>query len=505
MGLSPLGYEYPAQSISVEPYPANFSSIIPPPPGLIEGTWPPTQLEYLGIYLSELGCKTVVTESHYVDRDYIQDMSLFYARSLRDYPNFCQRLHFFKEPFDQQRWKSMFIDGANRTENNEFLQNSYLGFCVIRPLPGSPIGRTVLSTFGTTTQSGLTRRFDAVRNYDVHLGGVKLTVTGLAFQQQDQGVSACATTALWSSVHKVADMERLAIPSPAQITEAASRYLLTEGRALPSEGLYPQQISEAIRAVGLQPLVIRSVSLEDDRAQLFGYISSGLAPVLAIQPIDGGNGHAVCAVGLKLGDITPPPDPALHYREVASSVRAVYIHDDRLGPYATAELVPWTLKTGVIGTGIRIQWPDRAIEAEQSILRGIIVPVPAKLRMPITRLRALGLALAQAAASLFQEFPDGVIFNCRYILATDYQDQAHSYGLTPEGLYSLNCETVLSRYTGLIELTTSNGPLFDVLLDATETMANPSIRALVRRKEVHPKYKARLEIIAKNCAAKMIW
>src|SRR4051812_1272681 len=108
MGLSPLGYKYPAQSISVEPYPVNFPSLISPPPGMIEGTWPPTQLEYLGVYLSELNCKTVVTESHYIDRDYIQDVSLFYSRSLRNYPNFCQRLHFFNEPFDQEHWRSFF-------------------------------------------------------------------------------------------------------------------------------------------------------------------------------------------------------------------------------------------------------------------------------------------------------------------------------------------------------------------------------------------------------------
>ena len=158
-------------------------------------------------------------------------------------------------------------DTGNYDEKTQFLQRAYLGYCVVRPLPGSPIGRTVLVTFGPTTPTD-TRSFDAVRDYDVHLAGFKLTIRGLAFQQQDQGVSACATTALWSSLNKVAQLEALAIPTPAEITQAASRYLLSEGRALPSEGLNINQICEAIRGSGLQPLVSRSVSFDQDCAQL---------------------------------------------------------------------------------------------------------------------------------------------------------------------------------------------------------------------------------------------
>ncbi len=309
---STAGNEYPpSQSVGVQALPADFASLFPPPPGLLEDTWPPTQVTYLGVYLSSLGCKSVVSESHYIDRDYIHDMALFYSRSLRCYPNFCQRLHFFTEDFDLEAWKRMVTDTGNYDEKTQFLQKAYLGYCVVRPLPGSPIGRTVLVTFGPTTPTD-TRSFDAVRDYDVHLGGFKLTIRGLAFQQQDQGVSACATTALWSSLNKVAQLEALAIPTPAEITQAASRYLLAEGRALPSEGLNINQICEAIRGSGLQPLVSRSVSFDQDCAQLHGYIRSGLAPVLAIQPVQGGSAHAVCAVGLKIGEVAPQTTPTLN-------------------------------------------------------------------------------------------------------------------------------------------------------------------------------------------------
>ena len=506
---STAGNEYPpSQSVGVQALPADFASLFPPPPGLLEDTWPPTQLTYLGVYLSSLGCKTVVSESHYIDRDYIHDMALFYSRSLRCYPNFCQRLHFFTEDFDLEAWKRMVGDTDNYVEKTQVLQKAYLGYCVVRPLPGSPIGRTVLVTFGPTTPTD-TRSFDAVRDYDVHLGGFKLTIRGLAFQQQDQGVSACATTALWSSLNKVAQLEDLAIPTPAEITQAASRYLLAEGRALPSEGLNINQICEAIRGSGLQPLVSRSVSFAQDCAQLHGYIRSGLAPVLAIQPVQGGSAHAVCAVGLKIGEVAPQTTPTLNYRDAATSVRAVYIHDDRLGPYASAALSPWTIPATAtsptkIATGLLIQWPDK-VDAEQSILLAIIVPMPHKLRMSISRVRWFGLALAQAVGTMFTEFAKQVVFGCRYQVATAYRSEAHQLGLSESGLYLLSCETVLSRYIGLIEFSIKEEPLFDVLLDATETRANPSILAFVRRKGFPDKHKTSFELIARNCGGRVIW
>src|SRR6267378_4046158 len=197
MILTVDGHDYPTQTVRVARFPKDFATLFPAPPGLIEDTWPPTQITYLGVYLKALKCKTIVVESRYLDRDYVNDMALFYSRSLRSYPNFCQRIHFFKEAFTTPRWKEMATAATDRANHKKFLEKSYLGFCVIKPLPGSPVGRTVLATFGTDAPGGLKRTFGAVRRYNVHLGGYELAIKGLAFQQQDQGVSACATSALW--------------------------------------------------------------------------------------------------------------------------------------------------------------------------------------------------------------------------------------------------------------------------------------------------------------------
>jgi len=140
-------------------------------------------------------------------------------------------------------------------------------------------------------------------------------------------------------------------------------------------------------------------------------------------------------VGLKIGEVAPQTTPTLNYRDAATSVR------DRLGPYASAELSPWTLSPTKIATGLRIQWPDK-VDAEQCILLAVIVPMPHKLRMSISRVRWFGLALAQAVGTMFTEFAKQVVFGCRYRVATDYRSEAHQLWLTDQGLYLLNCETV---------------------------------------------------------------
>lgn len=486
-------------------HPDDFSSLFKRPDGVVDA-WPPTQLAYLGFYLARLKCATVLNETHYIDRDYIEDLALFHGRSLRSYPNHCQRLHFFSTTFNQERWDAMASAKGDAHERaSARLQGGYLGFCVIRPLPASPVGRTVLRTFGGTSEGGMKRAFGAVRDYNVHLGAFRLGIRGLAFQQQDRGVSACATTALWCAIQKTAPMERLAVVSPAAITESASRYFLADGRALPSEGLTIHQVCEATRATGLSPLLIRSVSYEHDRAQLLGYLSSGFAPVLALQSI-GGEGHAVCGVGLKLGAVQPPADPKQRYCDAATTVRGLYLHDDRLGPYAAADIFPYTLqqdgKTRVV-TGVSIKWPDEG-ESQLAILLALVIPVPTKLRLTVARMRDLGTSIADAVALAMPRFTRKVTLHCHFETGVDYLGRAPRYGLTGAGLRQLTSRTVLSRYLGVIRLTVGEETLLDVLLDTTESGSNPPVVACVARMRVRPKEFLILEFFATKLAADFI-
>lgn len=205
------------------------------------------QLRYVERYAQELACQSVVIEQRYVDRDYMEDHSVFYSKSLYPYPNVCRRVHFFKLPAADVPARLREVISAGRAggeaefreQAQRLSEEAYLGFCVLRPLPGCPVGRTVMRCYPEipTKQEDQTRRlFGGARRYAAHLLGVELTVRGLAFQQQDVGVSACATTAIWSALQKVRDHEDVSAATPAQITLLASKHSLPFGRSMPSEG-----------------------------------------------------------------------------------------------------------------------------------------------------------------------------------------------------------------------------------------------------------------------------
>jgi hypothetical protein len=214
-------YSYPDGDVRVFEFSRDsFRGLIPVPTGFvaIDYDWPPQQIEYLSLYLERIGCKTIVAESHYLDRDYVHDHALFYAKSFRSYPNFCTRLHFFSEKFELERWKESIkeLNGGAATISKS-LQDSYRGFCVVRPLPGCPIGRTIIPP--PPASAGLTDTTTPLRPYFAHVAGIEFKVSGLPFQQQDRGVSACATTALWTSIHSTAHRH----PAPSRRTSRIDR------------------------------------------------------------------------------------------------------------------------------------------------------------------------------------------------------------------------------------------------------------------------------------------
>ena len=175
-------------------------------------------------------------------------------------------------------------------------------------------------------------------DYSVHLLGVELTVRGLGFQQQDQGVSACATTAIWSSLQKLRDFEDVAAATPAEITANASRFALPFGRSLPSEGLSLNQMCQGIHALGISPNLFESRKLSARAQLIFTAAKSGIALILIIRSLKNSR-HAVAAAGIKLAKehkVTIVAG-ANAIDDMSGDLLGVYIHDDRLGPYVTTQ------------------------------------------------------------------------------------------------------------------------------------------------------------------------
>jgi hypothetical protein len=175
-------------------------------------------IRYFGDYFNEIGAHTLVVENEYVDHDYSEDHAEYYVRCFKEYKRKCTRLHVFKSDFIKADLSSL-LQGNEGRLSVDLLQESYLGFIVIKPLPKTVIGRTCLKTY----PSDGPRYFPITRSYTANLFGINLKVeSSLAFQEQDTVVAACATSALWSIFQGTGKLFQHAIPSPSVITKAAT-------------------------------------------------------------------------------------------------------------------------------------------------------------------------------------------------------------------------------------------------------------------------------------------
>ena len=218
----------------------------------------------------KFGARCMTIEEVYIDRDYMEDHGLFYSRSFLPYKAACKRLQFFRTgPVETERGIEELIEKGRLTSKESFRKacREFLGQELLRFQRNQAVAGLSCRSYGSSplppeSEDGR-RSFDSTRDYVSHLCGIELTVRGLAFQQQDTGVSACATTALWSSLQKARELEPVGSATPAQITVLATRFSLPFGRPMPSDGLTIEQMCGAVNALGLAPTLARAVGFEE--------------------------------------------------------------------------------------------------------------------------------------------------------------------------------------------------------------------------------------------------
>jgi hypothetical protein len=141
------------------------------------------QVRYLATYLAhpEISAKTMVVESPYVDRHYAQEFAGYYSTTFRTPTAHATRLHFFDRALEDDEWNERF--GASTLANQD-IDDSYLGYVVVRPIPNCPIGRTALVAF--PGKDG--RVYEAARTeHRVHLCGMTSTSRLCHFNNRTAG------------------------------------------------------------------------------------------------------------------------------------------------------------------------------------------------------------------------------------------------------------------------------------------------------------------------------
>lgn len=283
------------------------------------------QIDYIFRYLNDAECKTVILEYDYIDKDYLEDYARYYVKGFNNSGYKSARMHFFSSEFDHSDIDKYLFDGLTIKKKKE-LQSSYQGFMVVKPLPKTFIGRTCLSIYKSIIFDDDKKCLS--REYSVDLFGIKLVVNSIAFQEQDKVISACATTSIWSALHAIQWKDVRDIPSRGEITTNAINHINDSSNSFPNKELSNKQI---LRAIDSEKLKHHTEFLRDKGQNVFFnkvkiHINSGLPLVLGGEIYSKSDvgfikkaGHAVTILGYK-----------------SSGKCALYIHDDRLGPYARA-------------------------------------------------------------------------------------------------------------------------------------------------------------------------
>jgi hypothetical protein len=349
---------------------------------------------YFHDYFGCIDAQTVVVENEYVDRDYLEDYSEYYVRCFQEYPRKCTRLHFFKNDFTFSIFEKCLLGNEDILTPTQ-LQENYLGFIVVKPLPRTIIGRTCLITYPQEDR----RYFPATRCYVVNLFGLRLRVEHtLAFQEQDSVVAACATSALWSIFQATGHLFQHQIPSPATITNNATRMLTTEQRAFPSAGLTPLQMAHAIKSIGLEPFVVNVSNHFSLMTTAYAYLRAGIPMMLGFQLVDVSNPnssyvlgqHAVAITGYSFGRVAPEALDGTDFILRATRIDKIYVHDDQVGPFSRMVFDGKALSlSGKQIPSILTSWrgDDEVIGSRRAIPYILLIPVYHKIRIPFSAIQ----------------------------------------------------------------------------------------------------------------------
>lgn len=247
------------------------------------------------------GARSLLLQDRVRDPDFYAEYHAYYLQQHRYVSPLCARIHAFRVDYVEGEDPLQLIDRAEST--------SYVGFTTVRPLVSAPVAATILETDGSRYSVPCSDRFP------VHIAGQTFHVVGTPFLQQDNSVGACAQASMWMALRTQRRRTGNSAFNTAELTLAATRYLM-EDRVFPGRsGLTVGQMLQAIQFAGHDPCVVpiqrrkntdwpafsdyTPADLNHVRSAIEPYILSGLPVILCmIRPDD--EGHAVTAIGRRL-------------------------------------------------------------------------------------------------------------------------------------------------------------------------------------------------------------
>lgn len=429
---------------------------------------------YLKDYLGspDINAKSIVIEGHYVSKDFLHDYASYYALCFEPYPKICKRIHFFNSTFTEEDLNVGLLDTDCGSAT---LWDNYLGFIVVKPIPVTVIGYTVLKTY-SSSQSFNERNFWGVRDYIVHFYGREIKLRSLAFQEQDSVLAACATTAIWSMLNKAALDFHTILKSPNQITKDADNISPDGSRLFPNKGLNLLQICQAIFYSGLVSEVKQpDYLLKDNNGNEVGkfvsnrylkkilsaYSPIGIPIILVIRVPNGGQHglHAITVSGFKQNapNLIPPQN---QISWLSDNIEKFYAHDDQWGPFARV--------TFIDDIELKTPWTVFDPQKQSTLVTNIVVAIFPKIRISYEDIEVIVLGLDRILTFFFNNQNVGdLVWDIKIDFSENFKKNIKDSSLDNSQKLS-RLRQSLPKYLWIASCYIASHKIFEFTFDATD-------------------------------------
>jgi hypothetical protein len=438
-------------------------------------------------------CQCAVVEHDYFDQEYSRAYQKFYSRSYPHYDRYSTRIHFFGRNVSPRDLGDL---------ETRAWRGAYLGYCVVRPLHGRKIGRTVIEPRLAEPAGDFPLTLSRFR---VNLAGSELTVGGAPFLEQDGGAAVCASCAIWMSTAMAGQRFGLPTSTPAEITELATGFPLSE-RVLGSTGLRAEEMETALRRMGYNSLFLGISDRQSALQAIHPYLEGGIAPILLLQLRSGG--HAAVAVGHGYDPTLAASEPAsvnwegktIQYRRSSDWINNLLVHDDQRGPFRRLKFldaedaeseglhefsgcpveIDMTYTTAAENGG----WPASSLGA----LTGAIIPVPPRISMTGVEAEEKSARLVNMLfETLGGAIPSNIVLRTFLAQSNEFKRRTRVNGL-PRQIQTLYRSKPLPRWIWVTELCTVDDVTAgsphrrqvrgEVILDGNGSLSTPDFVAL---------------------------
>jgi hypothetical protein len=355
--------------------------------------------------VAQFGAVTIIVQRRVFDPDFSAEYAVYYSQQFRDVPRTCTRLHFFEQGAAADEDPLHFLDRV--------AEDRYLGFVTLRPVPRAPVGAAILAK-----RAAAPHVVCSSDRFPVHIAGKHFELDGTPFMQQDNAVAVCAQASIWMALRTLRRREGDRAHNPAQITDAATRYLISDRTRPNKGGLTTQQMAEAVRVAGYSPLLMQlgdpsapmqPDALEAARRQLHPYIESDIPVLLALKTPQGG--HAIAAIGHTWRAVPAAAEMVfavpeagavpMRFCHAVSWAPELLVHNDNSGPYRVlpAAAQPDVYSLSQVFHAIPLLPADVFMTAEEampcglSVLRQLLEALAAHVGEPVVQAIAEALVV----------------------------------------------------------------------------------------------------------------